>query len=64
MDRSFVLHTSLPSVVIGTVGVQLTGMILDSTNQKWSYVFAINAGIYILGASAFVTLYDSKREFD
>ncbi|KAL3925815.1 MAG: hypothetical protein SGARI_005779 [Bacillariaceae sp.] len=56
--------TSLPSVVVGTVGVQLTGMILDAMNQNWSYVFAINAAIYVLGASAFVTLYDSKREFD
>ncbi|KAL3925630.1 MAG: hypothetical protein SGILL_000281 [Bacillariaceae sp.] len=55
---------SLPSVVVGTVGVQLTGMILDATEQNWSYIFAINACIYVLGASSFVTLYNSKREFD
>jgi ACS family sodium-dependent inorganic phosphate cotransporter len=56
--------TSLPSVVVGTVGVQVTGIILDATGQNWSYVFAINAGIYVVGASAFVILYNSQQEFD
>jgi len=56
--------TSLPSVMIGTFGVFLTGKILDSTNQEWSYVFGLNAFIYMLGGLAFVTLYDSRKEFD
>lgn len=56
--------TSLPSVMIGTFGVFLTGKILDATNQEWSYVFGLNAFIYMLGGFAFVTLYDSRKEFD
>ena len=56
--------TSLPSVIVGTSGVYLTGKILDATNQDWSLVFTINAWVYVIGASAFVTLYNSRREFD
>ncbi len=56
--------TSLPSVVIGTFAVYLTGRILDYTGQDWSIVFGINAIVYFLGAIAFVSLYDSKKEFD
>jgi ACS family sodium-dependent inorganic phosphate cotransporter len=56
--------TSLPSVMFGTVGVYLTGRILDATNQDWSYVFALNAVVYAFGAVAFVVLYDSRKEFD
>jgi MFS family permease len=56
--------TSLPSVMIGTAGVYTTGKILDGTDQCWNIVFALNAAIYIIGATAFVALYDSKREFD
>jgi MFS family permease len=56
--------TSLPSVVIGTAGTYVTGVLLDATDQNWSYVFALNAVIYIIGAASFVALYDSKREFD
>lgn len=56
--------TSLPAVMVGTTGVYLTGQILDYTNQDWSVVFALNAAIFVLGATSFVTLYDSKREFD
>lgn len=56
--------TSLPSVIIGTSAVYLTGRILDATNQNWGLVFGLNAIVYFLGASAFVALYDSKREFD
>ncbi|CAJ1910019.1 unnamed protein product [Cylindrotheca closterium] len=56
--------TSLPSVIIGTGSVYLTGRLLDATEQNWSYVFGINAVVFALGATAFVTLYDSKKEFD
>jgi MFS transporter, ACS family, solute carrier family 17 (sodium-dependent inorganic phosphate cotransporter), other len=56
--------TSLPSVVVGTGGVYLTGKILDATGQDWSLVFSINACVYVIGAVAFVALYNSKQEFE
>lgn len=56
--------TSLPAVLVGTAGVYVTGRILDVTNQDWSYVYGLNSIICLLGAAAFVALYDSKKEFD
>lgn len=56
--------TSLPAVIFGTTGVYVVGQILDNTGQDWSLVFGINALVNVLGATAFVTMYDSKREFD
>lgn len=56
--------TSLPSVMIGTFAVYLTGQILDYTDQNWNIVFGLNSMVYFLGATAFVALYDSKKEFD
>jgi len=56
--------TSLPGVLFGTFGVYLTGQILDYTENNWSYVFGLNAFVDILGALAFIALYNSKREFD
>lgn len=56
--------TSLPGVMVGSFAVYLTGQILDATSQDWSSVFALNAFVNVLGASAFVLLYNSKREFD
>eukprot|EP00977_Amphora_coffeiformis_P010164 scaffold2363_cov159-Amphora_coffeaeformis.AAC.26 len=56
--------TSLPAVIFGTTGVYCVGQILDNTGQDWSLVFGINALMNILGATAFVTMYNSKREFD
>ena len=56
--------TSLPSVMVGTFGVYLTGIILDATDQNWSYVFGLNAFVYMLGGLAFVSLYDARKEFD
>jgi ACS family sodium-dependent inorganic phosphate cotransporter len=56
--------TSLPAVLVGTVGVYVTGRILDLTNQDWSYVYGLNSIICFLGAAAFVALYDSKKEFE
>jgi Major Facilitator Superfamily len=49
---------------VGTLGVWVTGRVLDLTHQDWSYVFALTAGINVLGATAFVLLFDSKREFE
>jgi predicted MFS family arabinose efflux permease len=48
----------------GTLGVWVTGRVLDLTNQDWSVVFLMTAVINVIGAIAFVSLYDSKREFD
>ena len=56
--------TSLPSVMIGTFAVYLTGQILDLSEQNWSIVFGLNSCVYALGAAAFVKFYDSKKEFD
>lgn len=56
--------TSLPAVIFGTTGVYCVGQVLDATGQDWSLVFGINAFVNILGATAFVTMYNSKREFD
>lgn len=56
--------TSLPAVLAGTGGVYLTGRMLDATGQDWSLVFGINAVINVLGAAAFIALYDAKKEFD
>jgi len=56
--------TSLPGVVFGSVGVYVTGQILDATNQNWSGVFGLNAAVDIVGGLAFIALYDSRKEFD
>lgn len=56
--------TSLPAVIFGTTGVYCVGQILDNTGQDWSLVFGLNAFVNILGATAFVAMYNSKREFD
>lgn len=56
--------TSLPGVIFGSVGVYVTGQILDATNQNWSGVFGLNAAIDVLGGLAFVLLYNSKKEFE
>jgi MFS transporter, ACS family, solute carrier family 17 (sodium-dependent inorganic phosphate cotransporter), other len=56
--------TSLPAVMVGTAGVYTVGQILDANGQDWSIVFGINAIVNILGGTAFVALYNSKREFD
>ena len=56
--------TSLPGVILGSVGVALTGDILDNTGQDWSTVFRLVALVDAVGALAFIGLYDSKREFD
>jgi ACS family sodium-dependent inorganic phosphate cotransporter len=56
--------TTLPGVVFGSFGVYATGQILDMTGQNWSQVFSINAGIDVVGALAFIALYNSKKEFD
>ena len=56
--------TTLPGVMFGSFGVYVTGQVLDFTGQNWSQVYSINAGIDIIGALAFIALYDSRKEFD
>jgi ACS family sodium-dependent inorganic phosphate cotransporter len=56
--------TSLPAVMVGTLGVYVTGKLLDMTQQDWSYVFGLNAFVNVLGAIAFLACYNSKREFE
>jgi ACS family sodium-dependent inorganic phosphate cotransporter len=56
--------TSLPGVIFGSFGVYFTGQILDITHQDWSVVFGLNACVNVLGATAFLAFYNSKREFD
>lgn len=56
--------TSLPGVLFGSLGVYVTGQILDATGQDWSICFGINGVVDIIGGLAFVSLYNSKREFD
>ena len=56
--------TSLPGVVFGSIGVYVTGQILDITNQNWSGVYALNGAVDVIGALAFVALYNSRKEFE
>lgn len=51
-------------MIVGTLGVWFVGQVLDATDQNWSIIFSLNAGISIIGAIAFVLLFDSKREFE
>ena len=46
------------------VKVYCVGQVLDATGQDWGLVFGINALVNVLGATAFIALYNSKREFD
>jgi ACS family sodium-dependent inorganic phosphate cotransporter len=55
---------SLPAVMFGTLGVYVTGVVLDMSGQNWSYAFGLNAIVMLLGATAFLTMYDSRREFE
>lgn len=57
-------HLTQWTHTVGTFGVWVTGQILDVTNQDWSVIFAINAGVNVLGAIAFFKLFDSRKEFD
>jgi ACS family sodium-dependent inorganic phosphate cotransporter len=56
--------TSLPGVMLGSLGVYATGQILDLTNQDWSVVFSMNALVDVVGATGFVLLYNATKEFD
>uniref|UniRef100_A0A7S2P8K2 Major facilitator superfamily (MFS) profile domain-containing protein n=1 Tax=Leptocylindrus danicus TaxID=163516 RepID=A0A7S2P8K2_9STRA len=55
--------TSLPGVAFGSIGVYITGRILDSTGQ-WDLVFGLNGIVNVIAAAYFITFYESKKEFD
>ena len=58
--------TSLPGVLVGSVSVSVTGQLLDkmADGSGWATVFQLNAAICVIGAFAFLFLYDSKKEFE
>jgi hypothetical protein len=41
--------------MVGTLGVYLTGQVLNMAHQYWSYNFDLHAFVYVLGAAAFLT---------
>lgn len=55
--------TSLPGVAFGSIGVFITGKILDSTGQ-WDLVFGLNGIVNAIAAAFFISFYDSQKEFD
>jgi hypothetical protein len=55
--------TSTPAVLLGSLGVYLTGIVLDATGQDWDLVFRGLAGIYFLGAAYYATNYEAKKMF-
>lgn len=54
--------TSAPAVLFGSLGVYLTGVVLDNT-QSWELVFRGTAFIYFLGAAYYATQYEAKKLF-
>ena len=56
--------TSLPGILLGSLGVYTTGQILDATGQDWGVVFTVNAIVNVAGATGFILLYDAGREFE
>ena len=55
--------TSAPAVLVGSLGVYLTGVILDYYHS-FSLVFQGTAVIYVLGAIFYIINYDSKKAFE
>lgn len=59
--------TSLPGVMVGSLSVSITGQLLDMMADKdagWTAVFQLNSAVCVVGALCFLSLYDSKEEFD
>ncbi|MEM9173721.1 MAG: ACS family MFS transporter [Myxococcota bacterium] len=55
--------TNTAGTIPGMVGVYTTGMILQATGS-WALVFAVAAGITLVGWIAFVIFASGEREFD
>jgi MFS transporter, ACS family, solute carrier family 17 (sodium-dependent inorganic phosphate cotransporter), other len=54
--------TSAPAVLFGSVGVYLTGVVLDNT-KSWDLVFEGTALVYFIGALYYATQYEAKKLF-
>jgi MFS family permease len=55
--------TSALSVVTGSLGTYLTGVILD-TWHEWDLVFGTSALVYVAGAAVFAAWFKAERIFD
>jgi MFS family permease len=55
--------TSAPAVLFGSLGVYLTGVVLDQT-KSWSLVFQGTALIYVVGAIFYAMNYEARKIFD
>ncbi len=55
--------TSVPAVLFGSMGVYLTGVVLDATDQSWELVFRGTAAVYFLGAAYYASQYEAKKLF-
>jgi ACS family sodium-dependent inorganic phosphate cotransporter len=55
--------TSVPAVLFGSMGVYLTGVVLDATDQSWDLVFRGTAAVYFLGAAYYASQYEAKKLF-
>ena len=52
--------TSAPAVLVGSVGVYLTGLVLDRTHS-FSLVFQGTSLVYLLGAVFYALNYEAKK---
>jgi MFS transporter, ACS family, solute carrier family 17 (sodium-dependent inorganic phosphate cotransporter), other len=55
--------TSVPAVLMGSSGVYLTGLLLDSFHN-WNIVFQAVSLVYLLGALYYATNYTAEKSFD
>mmetsp|Transcript_3624 Transcript_3624/g.4929 ORF Transcript_3624/g.4929 Transcript_3624/m.4929 type:complete len:571 (+) Transcript_3624:107-1819(+) len=55
--------TSLPGVLFGSVGVWITGQILEASG-RWDQVYFLNGSINVLAGIFFIAFYNSKKEYD
>ena len=56
--------SSAVSVVAGALGQYFTGWLLQANGRDFSPMFALTAGIEVLGLLAFVSWWDSERVFE
>lgn len=54
--------TSAPAVLFGSLGVYLTGVVLDNT-KSWDLVFEGTALVYFIGALFYASQYEAKKLF-
>jgi len=56
--------TSAVAVIAGAGGQYLTGVVLDATGRDFTLIFALTAGVEVLGLLAFTAWWSSDRVFD